>query len=115
MQKIMTVGPHKIGPADLITSRLGQAVGLMFSRQRDLIFVLPRERTLIMHMLFVFYPIDVVLLDNRQEIVELKPGFRPFSFYRLRRKARYILELKNSTIEKHGLKLGDKISLEKAG
>ncbi len=108
----MTLGPLRIGQADLVTSRLGQAVGLMFSRQRNLIFILPRERSLTMHMIFVFYPIDVVFLDGRQEIVELKPGLRPFSFYRLKRKARYILELKNSTIEKHRLKLGDKISFD---
>lgn len=108
----MTVGQVEIGQAELVTSRLGQARGLMLSRQRNLIFVLPRERSLIMHMLFVFYPIDVVLLNSRQEIVELKPGFLPFAFYRLKSKARYVLELENSAIEKLCLKLGDKISFD---
>lgn len=84
----------------------------MFSRQKNLIFVLPRERTLTMHMLFVFYPLDIVLLNSRQEVVELKRDFRPFTFYRLKRKARYILELKKSTIDKYDLQLGDKISFE---
>jgi uncharacterized membrane protein (UPF0127 family) len=60
-------------------------------------------------MFFVFYPIDVVFLNNRREIIELKPGFRPFTIYRLKRKARYIIELQNATIEKHGLKPGARI------
>ncbi len=108
----MAVGPLELGQAELVTSRFGQARGLMFSRQRNLIFALPRERSLVMHMLFVFYPIDVVLLDSRHEIVELKPGFRPFAFYRLKRKVRYILELENSAIGKFGLRLGDRISFD---
>ena len=109
MKRTLTVGGRPIGDAELVTSRLGQAVGLMFSRRRYLIFVLPRERKLVMHMFFVLYPIDVVLLNSRREIVELKRGFRPFTFYPLRNKARYILELQKSSIEEHGMKTGDVI------
>jgi len=112
MKRVISRGQAVIGEAELVTSRLRQAAGLMFSRQKNLVFVLPQERRLVMHMLFVFYPIDVVLLNSRREVVELKRDFRPFGFYRLKSKARYILELKRSTIDKHGLKLGDSISLD---
>jgi hypothetical protein len=112
MKRVISRGKAVIGEAELVSSRLRQATGLMFSRQKNLIFVLPRERTLLMHMLFVFYPIDVVLLNSRREVIELKRDFRPFSFYRLKNKARYILELKKSAIDKSGLKLGDRISLD---
>jgi len=110
MKRVISRGQAVIGEAELVTSRLRQAAGLMFSRPKNLIFVLPRERTLLMHMLFVFHPIDVVCLNGRKEIMELKPAFRPFTFYRLKNRSRFILELKNATIEKAGLKPGDSIS-----
>jgi uncharacterized protein len=109
MRRTITAGSRTIGDAEVLTSRLRQAKGLMFSRRRNLIFALPRERFLTMHMFFVFYPIDVVFLDSRREIVELKARFRPFTLYRLKNRARYIIELQSASIERHGLKIGDKI------
>jgi uncharacterized membrane protein (UPF0127 family) len=110
MKRIISRGKAVIGEAELVTSRLRQAAGLMFSRQKNLIFVLPRERTLLMHMLFVFYSIDVVGLNSQKKVMELIPGFRPFTFYRLKNRCRFILELRNATIEKAGLKPGDSLS-----
>lgn len=70
-----------------------QALGLMFRRKQNLIMEFPRERRISLHMLFVFFPIDVLLLDEKKEIVEIKRNFRPFSFWRSQMKGKYVVEM----------------------
>ena len=77
-----------------------KARGLMFCRQRDLVFVEKKERRILLHMWFVFYPIDIVYCDTSLRVVEMKKKFMPWSFYCPREKAMYVLELKAGTIEK---------------
>jgi len=98
--------------ARLVLSPWRQLTGLMFSGPQDLIFDLKREKRVWMHMLFVFFPIDVVLLGSTKDIVGLKPRFRPFGWYFSGVKARYILELKSGTILRFGLQPGDRITFD---
>ncbi len=44
-------------------------------------------------MFFVFYPIDVLLLNQNKEIVEIKHNFRPFTFWNSKEKGKYVVEL----------------------
>ena len=46
-----------IGNAKKITSFLGMARGLMFSKKESLLFVFKNERKVGIHMLFVFFPL----------------------------------------------------------
>jgi uncharacterized protein len=85
--------------AKLCHSLLQKATGLMFSRQKDLIFEEKVERIVRLHMFFVFYPIDVIFLNKDKQVVELKQHFKPFTFYNPLHKAQYIIELKAGTIE----------------
>jgi uncharacterized protein len=73
--------------------------GLMFSKQKDLIFEEKNERIVPLHMFFVFYPIDVIFLNENKEVIELKKSFMPFTFYCPINKAKYIIECKAGTIE----------------
>lgn len=96
-------------------SIFSKSLGLMFSRKSNsLIFVFREEKIIPLHMLFVFYPIDVLFLNKEKIIVEIKENFRPFAFYTPKNKAKYIIELPNSAIEKSGTKLGDKVSFKKS-
>ena len=52
-----------------------------------------REQKVYMHMLFVFFPIDVLILNRHKEIVEIKRKFKPFSFWNSKEKAKYVIEL----------------------
>lgn len=70
-----------------------QALGLMFRQKQNLIMEFPTERRISLHMLFVFYPIDVLLLNENKEIVEIKRQFRPFSFWRSKEKGKYVVEM----------------------
>ena len=87
-----------------------KVIGLMLSKPKSLIFIFEKEKIIPLHMLFVFYSIDVLFLDKNKKIVELKENFRPFGFYTPKNKAKYVIELPSGTIKSSGTKLGDKIS-----
>src|SRR3990167_6402965 len=77
----------------MATGFLSQARGLMFRRKQNLIMILPQEKKVSLHMFFVFYPIDVLILNHKKEIVEIKPKFKPFTFWNSKEKGKYVVEL----------------------
>lgn len=95
----------------LCKSRASKAIGLMFRlNPKALVFVFDNEKIVPLHMLFVFFPIDVVYLDKKKKVVELKEDLMPFTFHRPHAKSKYIVELPSGTIQKSKTSLGDKIS-----
>jgi len=54
--------------------------GSMFSKPKDLVFVLNVESRLnaIIHTFFVFYAIDVYWLDKKFKIIDKRINLRPF-------------------------------------
>ncbi len=74
-------------------SAWNKARGLMFSRKKNLVFVFDDEERRSLHMFFVFFPIDVLFLDKNKRVVEIKKNFMPFTFYKSKEKAQYIIEL----------------------
>ncbi|MEK6937422.1 MAG: DUF192 domain-containing protein [Nanoarchaeota archaeon] len=70
-----------------------QGIGLMFHRKQNLLMVFPQERTVQLHNFFVFYPIDVLLINEKMKIVEIKRKFKPFTFWNSQQKGKYLLEL----------------------
>ena len=58
-------------------------------------------------MLFVFYPIDVIFLDGKKKVVDLKENFRPWTFYKSKRPAKYVIECPKGTIKKTRTKIKD--------
>ena len=91
-----------------------RAAGLMLSKKENkaLIFIFSKEKIVPLHMLFVFYPIDVLFLNKEKKIVEIKEHFRPFSFYSPKNKARYIIEMPEGSIGKFNLEISDKLSFD---
>jgi uncharacterized protein len=73
-----------------------QARGLMFSGKKAVVMEFDEEQIVPLHMAFVFFPIDVAFLSTKKQVVEIKSDFRPFSYYRPKKKARYIIELPHS-------------------
>ena len=96
--------------ATLCPSLLQKARGLMFCRQRDLVFVEKKERRIPLHMWFVFYPIDIVYCDKDKKIVEIKENFCPWAFYSPKNKAMYVLELRAGIIEKTKTQVNDALA-----
>ena len=62
-------------------SFFSQALGLMFSSRNNLIMEFPQERKINLHNFFVFYPLEVLILDKNQKVIEIKKKFLPFTFY----------------------------------
>ncbi|MEA3430677.1 MAG: DUF192 domain-containing protein [Nanoarchaeota archaeon] len=90
-------------------SAISKGLGLMFSKKiHDIswIFIFDKEQKIPLHMMFVFYPIDVIFANKKKEIIEIKRNFKPFSIYNPKKNAKYVIEL---PIGKK-YKLGDKIS-----
>jgi uncharacterized membrane protein (UPF0127 family) len=69
-----------------------KAHGLMFSKKRNLVMVFNREQRIQLHNFFVFFPIDVVVLDKDKKVVEIKRNFRPFTFWNSKQKGKYLIE-----------------------
>ncbi len=84
-----------ISNKELICSSVSsQARGLMFRRKKyNLIMTFPKERNISLHMFFVFYPIDVLLLDKNKKVIEIKENFKPYRAWNSKNKGSYIIEL----------------------
>ena len=79
-----------------------QGLGLMFSKRRNLVMVFDKEIKISLHNFFVFFPIDVLVLDSEKKIVEIKRGFKPFTFWNSLHKGKYVVELGFSSDYKEG-------------
>ncbi|MFW5991103.1 MAG: DUF192 domain-containing protein [Candidatus Nanoarchaeia archaeon] len=95
----------------LCKSIFSKALGLMFSRPKTLVFRFSQEKIIPLHMFFVFFPIDVIYLDKNMKVVEVVENFKPFSYYRPKKPAQYVVEIPAGSA--NGTRAGDKLSLPK--
>jgi len=65
----------------------------MFRKKQNLVMVFPNERKISLHMFFVFYPIDVLIVDDQMRIVEIKRYFQPFTTWKSAKKGKCVVEL----------------------
>lgn len=95
-----------------IDDNLSKFFGLMLSKRQNkaLIFRFNKEKIISLHMLFVFYPIDVLFLDKNKVVVDKKENFKPFTFYKSKKKAMYALELSKGIIRITKTEIGNKLS-----
>jgi len=72
--------------------------GLMFSKPKNLIFILDKETRFgaTIHMFFVFFPIDVYWLDQNKKIIDKSINLKPFRIAIPKGKAKYVVELKRN-------------------
>ena len=81
-------------------SFFSQLRGLMFVGKKSfdyaLVFPLPAKSVIgaSIHCLFVFFPIDVIYLDENKKVVDVKRNVPPFALYRQpARPAKYFIEV----------------------
>ena len=86
--------------------------GLMFTKKltKALIFIFKKESLQHIHMLFVWYPIDVLWLDKNKKVVQLKENLKPFRIILAKKPSKYIIELSNGEIKKSRTEINDQIS-----
>ena len=100
---------------ELAESAFAKARGLMFRTRFDhaLIFDVGRESRLgaSIHMLFVFFPIDVVYLDKDKRVVDIRENVRPWTFNVTPKKAaRWFVELPAGKVIQKGIEPGHVLS-----
>ncbi len=88
---------------------ISRMLGLMFRRSIHddfaMIFVVKKKTDVSVHMLFVFFPIDVVFLNDEKKI----SGFSrlvPWTGYKTMKNVKYVIEMRAGTIEKNKLAIG---------
>ncbi|MDK2849426.1 MAG: uncharacterized protein PWP03_836 [Candidatus Woesearchaeota archaeon] len=98
-----------IPQAAYLTNTWQHAKGLMFTfkMKHPLVFAFNKERRVPLHMFFVFYPIDVIYLDSKKTVVEMKENFKPFTKYNPKHKAKYVIEVENGFINSKNIQLND--------
>jgi len=91
------------------------ALGLMFRKSiqydHSMIFILKKPSHVGIHMLFVFFPIDVIFLNDEKKIMGLS-RLRPWVGYKAMEDIKYIIEMKAGTIEMFHLCAGRKMEFE---
>ncbi len=102
-----------IRKVEIAKTHLQRMRGLMFAPKPDyaLILCMPQESRInsAIHMLFVFYPIDVLFLNSKKRVVDKVAGLKPFSLgYAPKRPAKYVVELPEGLGKK--AKIGDLLS-----
>lgn len=97
-----------IGKVKHAKSWLSKAIGLMFKFKVDygLVFVFNTENKLNFHMLFMFFPIDMLFLDSKLKITKIIHA-KPWQIG-LVGHGKYVIELPFRTTAK----VGDKISFK---
>lgn len=95
--------------ADSVVKR---AVGLMFSKPTEAAMILkfPKDVPISLHTYFVFFPIDILLVNNKLRVVEMISAMQPFTTYTAKSKASYVVELPAGTIKKTRTRVGDEIA-----
>ncbi|MEK6845498.1 MAG: DUF192 domain-containing protein [Nanoarchaeota archaeon] len=94
-------------------SLLSQARGLMFRRKQNLVMFFSEERIISLHNFFVFFPINVLIVDKEMKIVEIKRNFKPFRFWSSEKKGKYVVELgiRKDSGENGEYEVGEKVEI----
>ncbi|MGV8171776.1 MAG: DUF192 domain-containing protein [Candidatus Woesearchaeota archaeon] len=72
-------------------------------------FRFKKPRRISVTMMMVFFPIDILFLDENNTIIELKGNLRPFTNYACKKKVNSFVELEDGSIKKYSLKHGSKL------
>ena len=97
-------------------------IGLMFRKTLDqdegMLFLFPKEDIYAFWMKNTLIPLDIIWVNGNKEIVFVNKNSQPCpkgycSPITPDTKARYVLEIKAGEIDKSGLKIGDKIEINR--
>jgi len=83
----------------------------MFRKPQSLVMKFKKPVRVSLHMIFVFFSIDLAFLNRDYKVIELKRNFRPFSFYMPKTKASLLIETPAGNLKT--TQIGDILSIEK--
>jgi len=101
--------------AKILKGVFDKSMGLMLRRElkedETLLFRFKKLGRYSFHMFLVFFPIDIVWLNEKMEIVEIHKNFKPFSYYSPKSLANNVIEMRKGSISRLNLSLGDKLTI----
>lgn len=65
----------------------------MLRRKQNVVMIFKKEKTVTLHMFFVLFPIDVLVVNNAKEIIEIKRNLQPNELWSTSKKGKYIIEM----------------------
>jgi uncharacterized membrane protein (UPF0127 family) len=87
-----------------------RALGLMFHKDIPmdfaLIFKLRKPMTVGVHMLFVFFSIDVIFLDEKKKVIGTCT-LKPWLGHKQMKGVKYLIEMHQGKVEAYDIKNGD--------
>lgn len=101
--------PFPVKKADSFFSRFK---GLMFRKEpisNEGLWILPCNAV---HMFFMSFPLDVVLLNEQNNVVRYYPNLKPWAATKPDKRAYSTLELPAGTISRLGIEIGDHINFD---
>ena len=112
----VTIGETKV-KAEIADNPLAQTKGLMFHKpladSEGMLFKFGREDYYTFWMMNVSFPIDMIWISSEKKVVYIaeraEPCFLNCKLYAPTAKAKYVLEVKDGFVKKHGIKVGDAI------
>jgi uncharacterized membrane protein (UPF0127 family) len=94
---------------------LSQSLGLMFRKNiphgYSMIFILKKPSAVNVHMLFVFFPIDVIFLNEEKKITGFS-RLKPWVGYKAMEDIKYVLEMKAGAIDMFHLSVGGQMEFD---
>ncbi len=89
----ITIKPFNI-KAVVCKSYFSKFRGMMFrcNNALPMLFIFDKEKKIPIHMLFVFFPLIVLWLDNKKRVVDRKI-LQPFQMYFPAKNAKFIVEI----------------------
>ncbi len=107
----MKLNGKKILEHEFMDTFLKKATGILFKKKisKAYVFRFKKPRKIGITMMFVFQKIDLIYVD-KGKVVELA-SLGPFQHYFPQNKTKIVIEVPQNTINKHKIKLGDKITI----
>ena len=101
------------GQLDFADSFISRFMGLMFRKdpEKGLILKLPSSRSRrgsAIHMFFMRFPLDIIFLDYDKKVVDMV-SIKPWNTYTPKSPAKYVIELKEGSINNYKLEIGDEM------
>ncbi|MBW6517076.1 MAG: DUF192 domain-containing protein [ANME-2 cluster archaeon] len=107
-----TILAREVRYANNIFSR---ALGLMFHKDITpdfaMVFKLRKPMTVGVHMLFVFFAIDVIFLDEGKKVIGTGT-LKPWLGHKQVKGVKYLIEMHQGAIEAHDITIGDTLEFD---
>ncbi|MFN4132807.1 MAG: DUF192 domain-containing protein [Candidatus Hadarchaeales archaeon] len=92
---------------------LRRFMGLMLKKDfsgRAMLFSFKKIGRHSIHTMFMRFPIDLIYLDEKFRVVEIKKNLKPWGFYRPKVQAKYLIEVPAGTAKK--IRISDALVLK---